>query len=135
MGFIFPQLHPGFDAMFATAKLMEMLKLQEISLGTMHSKLPPIAHQMTTLRCPWTAKGAVMRYLVETHSQEQLQLVDGVKILCKDGYHWVLILPDAGEALVDIVADGRDPEMVEGLLQDYCDRVQNFIEAHQKFDD
>ncbi|MBP0015266.1 MAG: mannose-1-phosphate guanyltransferase [Roseofilum sp. SBFL] len=135
MGFIFPQLHPGFDAMFATAKLMEMLKLQDISLGTMRSKLPPIAHQMTTLRCPWTAKGAVMRYLVETHSSEQLQLVDGVKIISPDGHHWVLILPDAGEAMIDIVADGCDPEIVESLLKDYGDRVHSFIEAHQRFDD
>jgi mannose-1-phosphate guanylyltransferase/phosphomannomutase len=62
-------------------------------------------------------------------------LVDGVKILSKDGRHWVLILPDAGEALVDIVADGQDPEIVDALLKDYRDRVQSFIEAHQKFDD
>ncbi|MDJ1180274.1 mannose-1-phosphate guanyltransferase [Roseofilum sp. BLCC_M91] len=135
MGFIFPQLHPGFDAMFATAKLMEMLKLQEMTLETMRSKLPPIAHRMATIRCPWTAKGAVMRYLVETHAPEQLQLVDGVKIISSDGHHWVLILPDAGEALVDIIADGCDPEMVDSLLQDYRDRVQSFIESQQQLDD
>ena len=29
MGFIFPQLHPGFDAMFCIAKLIEMLLIQE----------------------------------------------------------------------------------------------------------
>ena len=29
MGFIFPQLHPGFDAMFSIAKLIEMLTIQE----------------------------------------------------------------------------------------------------------
>lgn len=135
MGFIFPQLHPGFDAMFATAKLMEMLKLQEMALETMRSKLPPIAHRMATIRCPWTAKGAVMRYLVETHAPDRLQLVDGVKIISADGHHWVLILPDAGEALVDIIADGREPEIVDGLLQDYRDRVQSFIESQQQLDD
>ena len=29
MGFIFPHLHPGFDAMFSIAKLIEMLTVQE----------------------------------------------------------------------------------------------------------
>ncbi len=134
MGFIFPQLHPGFDAMFATAKLMEMLKLQEISLGTMRSQLPSIAHRMETIRCPWTAKGGVMRYLVETHASDRLKLVDGVKILAPDGQHWVLILPDAGEALIDIVADGTDPTVVDRLLEDYRQRVEEFIESQQKLE-
>ena len=135
MGFIFPELHPGFDAMFATAKLMEMLKLQDTSLGAMRSQLPPIAHQMETVRCPWTVKGSVMRYLVETHAPERLELIDGVKIFAEDGQHWVLILPDAGEALVDIIADGCDRAIVETLLQDYRQRVEGFIESQQTLDD
>ncbi|MEM8544433.1 MAG: mannose-1-phosphate guanyltransferase, partial [Cyanobacteria bacterium P01_H01_bin.119] len=68
MGFIFPELHPGFDAMFCIAKLIEMLTIQELALGQIWSELPRISHRSQTVRCPWTIKGALMRYLVEAHS-------------------------------------------------------------------
>ncbi|MGB7084652.1 MAG: mannose-1-phosphate guanyltransferase, partial [Phormidesmis sp.] len=63
MGFIFPQLHPGFDAMFCVAKLIEMLLIQERSLGQIWEELPRISHRFQTIRCPWNIKGALMRYL------------------------------------------------------------------------
>lgn len=66
MGFIFPELHPGFDAMFCIAKLIEMLTLHDRSLGQLLTELPRVCHRTATLRCPWTVKGALMRYLVET---------------------------------------------------------------------
>ncbi len=56
MGFIFPQLHPGFDAMFCIAKLIEMLTIQERSLGQIRAELPRVYHKTCTIRCPWTAK-------------------------------------------------------------------------------
>jgi mannose-1-phosphate guanylyltransferase/phosphomannomutase len=79
MGFIFPELHPGFDAMFCIAKLIELLTLQKRSLGQIWSELPRMAYRMQTLRCPWTVKGALMRYLVEENPPERLELIDGVK--------------------------------------------------------
>ncbi|MEL6135910.1 MAG: mannose-1-phosphate guanyltransferase [Cyanobacteria bacterium J06626_23] len=131
MGFIFPQLHPGFDAMFCIAKLIEMLTIQEQSLGRIWGDLPRISHRVQTLRCPWTVKGALMRYLVETHPAENLELVDGVKIVDRSRDSWVLILPDAGEPLVHIFANSEDRDWVDTHLQDYRQRVQRFIEKEQ----
>lgn len=131
MGFIFPQLHPGFDAMFCIAKLMEMLTLQERSLGQIRAELPRVAHRTATVRCPWTVKGALMRHLVETHPAEMLQLVDGVKVVDAKSGGWVLILPDAGEPLVHIFADSEDRDWVDDTLRDYRNRVQDFVEREQ----
>ncbi|MEM9904951.1 MAG: mannose-1-phosphate guanyltransferase [Cyanobacteria bacterium P01_D01_bin.44] len=131
MGFIFPELHPGFDAMFCIAKLIEMLTVQEQSLGQIWGDLPRVSHRVQTLRCPWTVKGALMRYLVETHPADALELVDGVKIIDRRHDSWVLILPDAGEPLVHIFANGEDREWVDRQLQDYRQRVQTFIEKEQ----
>lgn len=52
LGFIFPQLHPGFDAMFCIAKLIEMLTVQERSLAQIRTELPRICHRTYTMRCP-----------------------------------------------------------------------------------
>ena len=150
MGFIFPQLHPGFDAMFCIAKLIEMLMVQERSLFKIRAELPPIKHLSQTVRCPWTVKGSLMRHLIETHSSRHLELIDGVKIYFptpgteptpheasilahyphsaydhKD--HWVLILPDAGEPMVHIFANGADSQWVESILNDYTNYVKDFV--------
>lgn len=131
MGFIFPQLHPGFDAMFCIAKLIEMLTIQERSLVQIRSELPRVCHKTYTMRCPWTIKGALMRYLVETHPAENLELIDGVKIVHPQDDNWVLILPDAGEPLVHIFANSDDRDWVDEAINDYRQRVQAFIDSEQ----
>lgn len=131
MGFIFPQLHPGFDAMFCIAKLIEMLTVQEHTLGQIWSELPRISYRSQTIRCPWTVKGALMRHLVETHPVEQLELVDGVKILDHHKDSWILVLPDAGEPLVHIFASSEDRDWADDCLREYRTRVQTFIEQEQ----
>lgn len=131
MGFIFPELHPGFDAMFCIAKLIEMLSLQDHSLGQIWSGLPRIAHRRQTLRCPWTVKGALMRHLVETTPQERLELIDGVKIVGDNPVDWVLVLPDAGEPLVHLYGNSQNRDWLETTLSQYHSQVQQFIDQAQ----
>ncbi|MEB3289572.1 MAG: mannose-1-phosphate guanyltransferase [Leptolyngbya sp.] len=131
MGFIFPELHPGFDAMFCIAKLIEMLSLQDYSLGQIWSGLPRMAHRTQTLRCPWTVKGALMRHLVEVTPQHRLELIDGVKILGDNPDNWVLVLPDAGEPLVHLVGNSQNRDWLEATLTQYQTQVQQFIDQSQ----
>ena len=131
MGFIFPQLHPGFDAMFSIAKLIEMLTIQERSLADIRHDLPSVCHKVCSVRCPWRVKGSLMRYLVETHPTENLELIDGVKIINPQNDNWILILPDAGEPLVHIYANSGDRDWVDNKLSEYRLRVQQFIDREQ----
>ena len=135
MGFIFPELHPGFDAMFCVAKLIEMLSLQRRSLGQMRSELPRSSHRAYTLRCPWTVKGALMRHLVESHPPEYLELVDGVKIFNYQRDGWVLVLPDAGEPLIHLYASSENRVWVDEILREYRMKVQDFIDQEQGMDE
>lgn len=132
MGFIFPELHPGFDAMFCIAKLIEMLTIQERSLAAVRSELPRVIHKTYTVRCPWTVKGALMRYLVETHPAQNLELIDGVKICQPYDDSWVLVLPDASEPLVHLYVNSNDREWVDESLRDYRARVQAFVERESE---
>ncbi len=132
MGFIFPQLHPGFDAMFCIAKLIEMLTIQERSLAQIRSELPRVCHRTITVRCPWIVKGALMRYMVETHPSELLELTDGVKVRkADDPDSWILVLPDAGEPLVHLYANSNERDWVDDILREYRNRVQQFVENEQ----
>ncbi|NEP87190.1 MAG: NTP transferase domain-containing protein [Okeania sp. SIO2C2] len=127
MGFIFPKLHPGFDAMFCIAKVIEMLTIQERSLGQISADIPAVTHRSYKVRCPWKVKGALMRYLVETNSPEKLELTDGVKIINHQNDNWVLVLPDAGEPLVHIYADSNDRDWVDKTLRDYRNTINDFV--------
>ena len=131
MGFIFPNLHPGFDGMFSIAKLIEMLTIQERSLADIRNDLPNVCHKFCSIRCPWKIKGALMRHLVETHPTENLELIDGVKIVNPQNDNWILILPDAGEPLVHIYANSGDRYWVDEQLAEYRQRVQKFIDREQ----
>jgi len=131
MGFIFPELHPGFDAMFCIAKLIELLTLQERSLGQIWSDLPRVSHRIQTLRCPWTVKGALMRYMVEAHPPDKLELIDGVKVLGDNPDDWILVLPDAGEPLVHLYGNSNDRDWLDDTLTQYQNQVQDFIAKEQ----
>ncbi|MDJ0674509.1 MAG: mannose-1-phosphate guanyltransferase [Calothrix sp. MO_167.B42] len=131
-GFIFPQLHPGFDSMFCIAKLIEMLTIQERSLVSVRSDLPRVIHKTHSIRCPWRVKGALMRYLVDTHAAENLDLKDGVKIYQPYSDSWVLVLPDASEPIVHLYANSNDRYWVEESLRDYRNRVQLFVLKEQE---
>jgi len=132
-GFIFPQLHPGFDSMFCIAKIIEMLTIQERSLATARSELPHVIHKTHTVRCPWTAKGALMRYLVETHPAQNLELIDGVKVCQPYDDSWLLVLPDASEPLVHLYANSNDRDWVDETIRNYRSRVQTFVERQEEY--
>ncbi|MEM7557421.1 MAG: mannose-1-phosphate guanylyltransferase, partial [Cyanobacteria bacterium P01_A01_bin.84] len=131
-GFIVPELHPGFDAMFCIAKLVEMLTIQERSLVSVRAELPKVVHKNYTIRCPWTAKGALMRHLVETHPAQNLELIDGVKICQPYDDNWVLVLPDASEPLVHLYVNSNDKEWSDTALAEYRTKVQAFVEKEEE---
>jgi mannose-1-phosphate guanylyltransferase/phosphomannomutase len=108
-----------------------MLTVQERSLAQIRTELPRVCHRTYTVRCPWTVKGALMRNLVETHANENLELVDGVKIVNYQNDSWVLILPDAGEPLVHIYANSDDRDWVDENLRKYRRYVQEFVEQEE----
>ncbi len=132
MGFIFPQLHPGFDAMFCIAKLIELLTIQERTLAQIRAECPRVSHKTYSVRCPWTVKGALMRHLVESHPAEMLETFDGVKIFNPErDDSWVLILPDATEPLIHIYANSSNRGWVDETLREYRLRVQEFVYQEQ----
>ena len=135
MGFIFPQLHPGFDAMFCIAKIMEMLSIHDRTLGQMRTELPQIFHRSCTVRCPTNAKGGLMRHLLESHTGHHLELVDGVKVCDYRSDRWVLVLPDASDPMVHLFANSDDRNWVDMMLQEYRSRIQGFVDSTQGLED
>jgi mannose-1-phosphate guanylyltransferase / phosphomannomutase len=131
MGFIFPELHAGFDAMFCVAKLIEMLAKENVSLSEIRQQLPPIVQAAESIPCPWGAKGGLMRHILENHQGENIDLQDGVKIYSSRNDNWLLILPDAGEPVVHIHANSDDAEWVKTTMAFYRHQVQDYVTEYQ----
>jgi len=122
-GFIFQEFHPGFDAAFAFGKLATMLRLTGLKLSDIVASLPTFQVAYEQVRCPWEAKGAVMRRISEeARAQQQVDTLDGIKVYDND--KWVLVLPDAIEPLFHVYAESADTAESQQMVTQTVKRIE-----------
>lgn len=119
-GFIFPSFHPGMDAMFTAAKILELTIKRGERLSEVVNSLPSYAMLHTKVGCRWEDKGKVMRMLNEQYKNGSEQ-VDGVRINLGD--EWVLILPDPDRPLFHIFAESQSSDQAQILIDKYAGLV------------
>jgi len=124
-GFIFPEFHPAFDGMFAFAKALEMLSWLQRPLSEFSAELPPVYLSTAEVRCPWDAKGRVMRRLTEEsrNVKSRTELIDGIKLTDSER-EWVLVLPDAAEPVFHVYAEGQSQEEAVKRAQEYVKKIE-----------
>lgn len=124
-GFIFSEFQPAFDGMFAFAKFLEMSIAQGVDLAAQRKKLPTAHLARMQVSCPWETKGKVMRELNRRiGSYERVETIDGIKFYL-DGKSWVLIVPDAWDAVFHVFAESSSNEEANELVQQYAQMVQH----------
>jgi mannose-1-phosphate guanylyltransferase/phosphomannomutase len=79
-GYVFPVLHPAFDGLLSFGKLLELLAVQDTTLGAAVDALPHPSVVRRRVPTPWERKGAVMRQLVEASKGRRVDDTDGVKV-------------------------------------------------------
>jgi len=128
-GFVFPDVVPGYDAVTALCKVLELLAPERESLSTLVAALPrpTLLHRATP--CPWGRKGLVMRLLNEQLSSRRLDLMDGVKAY--DDRGWVQVLPDPDEPVVHVYAEGETPELSEELAAEVSASVEAIVQGDE----
>jgi mannose-1-phosphate guanylyltransferase/phosphomannomutase len=122
---IFPEFQPAFDGIYGAAKIMELLAAEHRKLSELVDMLPPWHVAGRVVPCPWDRKGAVMRSLHDegVHAGDgKVETLDGIR-LPRDG-GWVLVLPDASEASVNIWAEGTSDEQASRYADEIADRVR-----------
>jgi mannose-1-phosphate guanylyltransferase/phosphomannomutase len=124
-GIIFPEFHPGFDALLATARIVELLTLEGVRLADVVAELPTYHQCHLEVPCPWEAKGRVMRRLSERYPSEAASGAEGVHIHVDAA--WVLIIPDADLALFHVYAEGDSPEAAARLGNHYASELAALV--------
>ncbi|MGE5707447.1 MAG: sugar phosphate nucleotidyltransferase [Bacteroidota bacterium] len=128
--FIWPQFHPGHDAMFTVAKVTEALSKLDATLCEIAGQLPEFYHLHESIPCAWEHKGTVMRVLVERSKNYKVELLDGVKVFLND-HSWVLVLPDPVEPIVHLYADGTSIIETEQLIEDYTELITSITSTKE----
>lgn len=119
---VFPEMHPAFDALYGSAKLMELLAKEGRKLSELVDMLP--SWHLATLRvpCPWDHKGRVMRSLIAEQPRGEIELFDGLRVKHDDG--WVLVLPDSSDPTFTVYAEASS----DGDAAFYAEKMGTRIE-------
>ncbi len=127
-GFIFPSFLPTFDAMAATAILLDKLSRVETPLSSLVDELPPIHLLSEEIAASWEQKGLIMRRLAEGKSEGRLELIDGVKVFFDDGA-WILVLPDPEEPSLHLICEAGDDTRAALIIADYTRKIRDIVEG------
>jgi len=123
-GFIFPEFQRGSDAMYAMAKILELMARQKTTPAQLMSRCPHPLILTQVVPCPWDLKGRVMRRMMEHTEGQKQELVDGVRVLFEDS--WVLVIPSVTEALFRVHAEAPTEKQAKGLIREYVKLIKRW---------
>jgi mannose-1-phosphate guanylyltransferase/phosphomannomutase len=127
-GFIFPAMHPGFDAPFSFGMLVSMLQKTGLSVSEVAAELPVFKLAYEQVRVPWESKGSVMRRISEENrTGSHVELLDGIKIYDNDS--WVLVLPDSLEPVFHVYAESPAEDASKALVGQYVKKIEGLVSA------
>jgi len=124
---IFPEFQPAFDALYASAKVMELLAGEQKRLSELVDLLPHWHVANRTVPCPWDRKGLIMRALLDETNGANVELTDGIRV-DRDG-GWVLVLPDASDPTFNVFAEGPSDDSAQHYVDETSTRIEQLARA------
>ncbi|HEV3400591.1 MAG TPA: hypothetical protein VG078_02125, partial [Acidimicrobiales bacterium] len=121
-----PAFLPAFDATACFVHLLELLGKADLKLSKVVGELPAVHFAHDTVDTPWEEKGMLMRRLVEVVKDDEVLLVDGVKVL--RGSAWALVLPDPEEPLTHVWAEAESDDHAHELVDEWAAKVRDILE-------
>ncbi len=122
--FAFPGFQANFDALFTTAKVLELMASSKLSLSALRRSIPRRGYRHLLVPCSWELKGGIMRRISEDSVDKEASFIDGVKVELEEG--WVLVLPDQHRPVVHIVAEAPESGQAQTLAEAYRAKVETW---------
>jgi len=123
-GFIFPEFQCGSDAMYAVAKVLELMARRGLRPSQLIKECPKPIILSQVVPCPWSLKGQVMRRMMEHTEGQRRELVDGVRVLFEDS--WVLVIPSVYQAIFRVFAEAPTKKQVRALIKEYAGKIREW---------
>jgi mannose-1-phosphate guanylyltransferase/phosphomannomutase len=125
--YAFPDFLHAPDAIFAAAKILELLSKSGRSVSEVFDEIPRYSYVTRNITCPVEAKGLAMRRMSEDSIDKDATFVDGVQVSLAESS--VLLLPDPYRPVLHLVVEGPDPDEVDGLVEHYESKVRGWIRS------
>ncbi|MDN4074755.1 sugar phosphate nucleotidyltransferase [Fictibacillus terranigra] len=114
-----------YDAQYALIHILEMMATQQIALSELVELLPNVNMLREFVPCPWDKKGKVMRKLMEDIRDNNVELVDGIKVFHPEG-GWTLILPDVEQPVFTIYSQGSNMDEAKEAAAEFIDKIRQY---------
>lgn len=112
----------NFDAIAGLVKIIDYMAYNELRLSEIVDKIPDFHILKKEVKCPWSAKGKVIRAIIEENDSSSIETTEGVKVLGDKG--WVLVLPDAEKPVCKVISEGYSQEYAAELTDIYVQKVK-----------
>lgn len=122
-GFVVPEFGRTIDGIAAFVRLLGLVARTRLTLSQIDARIPQAHLLRRSMPTPWSAKGSVMRIVVEEAGDRHVDTTDGVRIIDADR-GWVLVLPDPAEAVTHLWAEGTDADSAQLLLDEWAAVVE-----------
>ncbi|MGH3164442.1 MAG: sugar phosphate nucleotidyltransferase [Trebonia sp.] len=122
-GFVVPEFGRTVDGIAAFVRLLGLVARTRLTLSQIDARIPQAHLLRRSIPTPWSAKGSVMRTVVEEAGDRPVDTTDGVRIIDADR-GWVLVLPDPAEAVTHLWAEGADADSAQLLLDEWAAVVE-----------
>lgn len=124
-GFIFPEFQPTFDAMYATAKILELMAKANIRLNQLGREIPKFKVIHKKVACSWDKKGEIMRELFADSKDKKTEFIEGIKIFYPPR-DWIAVIPDPVEANFHLWVETEKEKFAQELIQEYTDKIKSW---------
>ncbi|HZR52232.1 MAG TPA: mannose-1-phosphate guanyltransferase [Streptosporangiaceae bacterium] len=124
-GFVVPEFARTIDGLAIFVRLLGLVARTRLTLSQIDARIPAAHLLRRSVPTPWAAKGGVMRTIVESATDQDLELdtTDGVRVI-EQGRGWALVLPDPSDAVTHLWAEGDDADSAQELLDDWAAVVE-----------
>jgi mannose-1-phosphate guanylyltransferase/phosphomannomutase len=121
-GFVFPEFQKGFDGVFASAKIVEFLAREDVSLSKLYSDMPNLYMSRQSVPCSLELRGSIMRSLIEEFGDRSIDTIDGIKVFYDS--NWVLMHPSSEEPVINLYAEAPTKEAANRLVDEYAEKIR-----------
>ncbi len=116
VGFTYPWLHPGPDAIYTSLKILEYTGSKGVKLSRLVNETPVPHRERVRIHIPYNHRGVFMRMLFNELKGSEVESIDGIKVIEED-VGWAYIRPIPSEPIIEIVVEGASSEKEEKMLK------------------
>ncbi|MDR2638956.1 MAG: NTP transferase domain-containing protein [Helicobacteraceae bacterium] len=127
--FAFTRFGLSFDAMYASAKIVELLAKTGESLSNLAVQNGRYHFARQQIPCDISLKGTMMRKFSEEAMGKEVSFADGVKIMTDDGF--IVMIPDQYEEAIHLYIEAKNEDSGNRTLNEYAAKIAKWKQGEQ----